>query len=292
MLQEGLHSRSGLVRKGCALVLRGPKRLARQWARDDDFARMPPVLANSFPKSGTHLLDQIVAALPDRRNFGSFLASQTSSFQFRLRSESETCALVRELVPGELIRGHLWHSPGVATALRAMHAVHYLILRDPRDVVVSEAHYLRTGNRWHKLHPYFRDAESLGDAITLCIRGLDHVAPELGFYDVGRRVAQFEGWLGREDVCQLRFEELISEGRNEAIKRMIRFYEASAQGQIDVDRLCRRMEESILPDKSHTFRSGKSGDWRTVFSDSHRKLFKSVAGSALVRLGYENSDNW
>ena len=51
--------------------------------------------------------------------------------------------------------------------------VHYFIYRDPRDVVVSEAHYLRDMNRWHRLTPYFRKFESIDDAIMLSINGLE-----------------------------------------------------------------------------------------------------------------------
>jgi hypothetical protein len=177
ILQSGLHSRNGVVRKGCALALRAPKTMARLAARPADFDRTPPVLANSFPKSGTHLLDQIVAALPDRRNFGEFLSSMTSSFQFRRRSAASTNRVISRFVPGELVRGHLWHSAPAAEALAAVRAVHYLIIRDPRDVVVSEAHYLKSINRWHKLHPFFRATASVEDAVSLSIAGLTEARP-------------------------------------------------------------------------------------------------------------------
>ena len=40
--------------------------------------------------------------------------------------------------------------------LAKKNVVHYFVYRDPRDVVISEAHYLREMNRWHRLAPYFR----------------------------------------------------------------------------------------------------------------------------------------
>src|SRR4249919_1382580 len=106
-LQDGLSSRNGFVRKGSRALLAVPKWL-RSWSVDDKtLAARPPVLANSFPKSGTHLLVQILEGLPDRLNYGAFLGSETSSFQLRERSAGNTCNFIHGFVPGEIIRGHL-----------------------------------------------------------------------------------------------------------------------------------------------------------------------------------------
>ena len=50
--------------------------------------------------------------------------------------------------------------------------------------------------------------------------------------------------------------------------------------------------EAIQPKKSHTFRSGKTGGWKQHFTDEHKDLFKEVAGDLLVRLGYEQDNDW
>ncbi|HEX6961978.1 MAG TPA: sulfotransferase domain-containing protein [Lacipirellula sp.] len=292
MLQSGLHSRNGLVRKGCALALQAPKKLAQAQSRGADLERLPPVFANSFPKSGTHLLDQIVAALPERRNYGTFLSSQTSSFQFRRRSDAEIRRIIAGFVPGEIVRAHLWYSPAAAESLAERRAVHYLIIRDPRDVVVSEAHYLRSINRWHKLHPYFRAAASIEDAISLSIRGLGSTDARREYPHIAQRFAQYEPWLNHPEVCVVRFETLMGPQRDETLLRMIRFYGDRAKAAIDLDRLLPRLTESIAPSRSHTFRAGKAGGWRQSFTDVHRELFKELAGQTLIRLGYESDSNW
>ena len=90
-LREGLSSRNGFVRKGARAALFVPKWL-RSWSvGPEDLAARPPVLANSFPKSGTHLLAQIIDGLPHRVNYGAFLGSETSSFQLRERTAENTC---------------------------------------------------------------------------------------------------------------------------------------------------------------------------------------------------------
>lgn len=39
-------------------------------------------------------------------------------------------------------------------------------------------------------------------------------------------------------------------------------------------------------------RSGKSGEWRSHFTDAHRQAFKEMYPAVLVRLGYEKDVDW
>ncbi len=170
-LQNRLTSRNGLVRKGAAIALRVPK-----WWHDlrihrDAYSSSPPIFANSFPKSGTHLLLQIVEGFPNTSNYGEFLSSMTSSFLFRRRSPENAGRVISKFLPGEIIRGHLFFNPANAADLKRNNTVNYFIYRDPRDVVVSEAHYLRSMNRSHRLAPYFRELSSIEAAIELSITG-------------------------------------------------------------------------------------------------------------------------
>jgi hypothetical protein len=81
------------------------------------------------------------------------------------------------LVSGELVRAHLHHSPEAERAAAEQGIAHFFIYRDPRDVAVSEAHYLRSMNRWHKLHPHFKRLPSFDQALSLCIEGLECRGP-------------------------------------------------------------------------------------------------------------------
>jgi sulfotransferase 6B1 len=292
MLEHGLHSKNGLVRKGCAFALRAPRKLAQQRSREADFVRMPPVLANSFPKSGTHLLDQIVEALPARRNFGAFLGSHISSFQFRLRSERNTLNYIRGIVPGELVRAHLFHSPRTAQALRERNIVHYFIYRDLRDVVVSEAHYYRSINRWHRLHAAFRDAPSLSDAIMLAIEGVPDPSGRIYYPDIGARFRCYEPWIGSPAVFAVKFEDLTSDSSAAQIKAMMKHYLAFADQSADAEELTRKALCHVAPEKSHTFRQGRKGGWRESFNEAHRDAFKRLAGSILIERGYESNNEW
>jgi sulfotransferase 6B1 len=292
VLSRGLSNRSGLVRKGCALALRVPKWVRRLRTTQQDYLDGPPVLANSFPKSGTHLLDQIVTGLPGRTNFGAFLASMTSSFQFRERTVRSVKRFLAGIVPGEIIRGHLFYDDAYLADLARKNVVHYFIYRDPRDVVASEAHYLREMNRWHRLSPYFHRLPSLEDAISLCINGFDPPIPELYFPNIRERFCRYERWLGYDNCLPVRFEELRSDELPNVVRRMAEFYAARTTTLFDVDECSAAMRRAIAPERSHTFHRGIKGGWREKFTPEHRRRFAELAGELLIRLGYETDDSW
>jgi sulfotransferase 6B1 len=291
-LKSGLSSRNGFVRKGTAAALRVPRLWHGLRARAEDYRAAPPVLANSFPKSGTHLLFQIADGLPNSTNFGVFLASMTSSFRFRERSPENASGVIRGFVPGEVVRGHLFFHPQNAADLHDKNAVHYFVYRDPRDVVVSEAHYLRGMNRWHRLAPYFSKLGSMDEAIMLSIKGFDPPVAGIEYPNIAERFARYAGWLNRDDCLAIRFEDMASGGRPEAMRRMAEFYAAHCSAPVDVDGCVRAMASSIAPQKSHTFRSGKKAGWQQEFTSEHRRVFDELAGDLLIELAYEPSHDW
>jgi hypothetical protein len=292
LLNSGLHSPNGFVRKGSSFLLNAEKRLTRRRINRDDFALKPPVLANSFPKSGTHLLDQIAAALPDRVNYGAFLGSHISSFQYRLRTPESTLNFINSTVPGELVRAHLHWAPEYDAALESHNVVHYFIYRDLRDVVVSSSQYLRYMTRWHRLSRHVRALATDEDSIRFFITGLDGGAPGTLFPHLAERFREYEGWLSCPHVYAVKFEHLVGERRDETLTEMVEFYAARARHPIDVADTVARVRESIAPEKSHTFRSGQRGGWQKAFTSSLKDEFKRVAGDLLIRLGYEPNNDW
>lgn len=286
-LTDALHSQSGLVRKGSALLLQVPKRVVRMRARPADYQSRPPILVNSFPKSGTHLLDQIVGAIPNCRNYGEFISSMTSSFRFQTRTPAQCSRMLKATTPGELVRAHIFYSAEVDQAIRELQFVHFFIYRDPRDVVLSESHYLRTINKWHRLHPFFRDAPTLEDAISLSISGLPDLAPDIDYPDIRTRFERYATWIEKTDVLAVRFEDLISDRRGATLLQIAQYYANRSGTPVDVEQLVQAMQTSIDPQRSHTYRKGSSGGWRSKFTEEHCRLFEEIAGDIVRRYGFD-----
>ena len=291
-LREGLSHKNGVVRKASVAFLGIPRFVARWQNSSQLLKRRPPILANSFPKSGTHLLAQIAEGLTEDTNFGAFLASQVSSFQLRERSRESTLRFIRGFVRGEVVRGHLYFAPEFAAALQEMNAVNYFIYRDPRDVVVSEAHYLREMNRWHRLHRYFSRTQSIEEAILLSINGFNPPIAGISYPNIAERFARYEGWLSCETCLPVRFEDLVSENREAVLKQITDHYLAHTVGGPDAGVALERAKSKIAPEKSHTFRSGRKAAWQREFTPALRRRFGELAGDLLIRLGYEHDLNW
>jgi hypothetical protein len=291
-LGQLLSSKSGVVRKAAAAALRLPRAWRGIRATDRDYYQTPPVLADSFPKSGTHLVNQIVDGLPNCTNYGAFLASMFSSFQFRERSVENVNRFIRGIVPGEVVRAHLFYHPDNAAALRKKNLVHFFVFRDPRDIVVSEAHYLREMNRWHRLHRHFAALASIEEAISLSITGFVPPLAGIEYPNIAARFARYAGWLKSNECLAIRFEDLVSDQQPAVIRRMAEYYSQHCATPIDVEACAAAMASSIAPSKSHTFRSGKKAGWAREFTAEHRRLFDSIAGDLLIQLGYETNHEW
>lgn len=228
----------------------------------------PKVFATSIPKAGTHLRERSLCLHP--RLHRSLNAKV-------LEGDPE---IVDELLgrtrPGQVVVGHVNHSQKIEDVITANRAVSLFIVRDPRDIVVSHAHYIKNfkGHEWHHMAAGRPDLES---RIRLFIEG-DESA---GIEPIGEVLESFSGWLDRADVV-VRFEELVApEARARSIARLFEGLDMP----LDYGRLGRIATRIVSP-VSVTFRNGRSGEGRQRFDDELERLYLQSAGPYLERFGY------
>ncbi len=80
------------------------------------------------------------------------------------------------------------------------------ILRDPRDVAVSQLHYIKRLKK-HPIHEAFMGLPSDSERLMLCIRG-----GELGerrMLSLDERYRRFSGWAEDGGSVVVRFEDLV-----------------------------------------------------------------------------------
>ncbi len=170
-----------------------------------------------------------------------------------------------------------------------MRSALYFIYRDPRDVVVSHVHYVTEIEPNHVHHAYYQSLPDFDARLNTSILG----RPEMGdlFPDIRGRFEPFLGWL-RPEVCVLKFEDFIQH-RETTLDRILTHAEQRGFTlRMPRAEALRTLSDSINPQKSPTFRSGKVGGWRGKFTDAHTRLFKETVGDLLVRLGYEEDADW
>lgn len=282
-----------------ALLARLARRQVRRWQtlvhwRRFSFTGVPALFANSFPKSGTHLLTQVLhgfTRLGPAVDSGLPAIVTYEGNTGRERPAADILADLERLLPGDIAYGHLHALPDAANRLCQPYFAAYFILRDPRDVVVSHVHYVTEIETNHIHHKYYtQELSDFDQRLKTSILGLPD--EQIPFPDIYSRFAPYLGWLERPEVLTLHFEDFLQDRKHtleivfdHAVRRGFptTLNRADAAGVL---------AESIDPGQSPTFRSGKAGTWRAQFSPQNKDLFKDVAGDLLIRLGYERDRNW
>jgi hypothetical protein len=258
----------------------------------------PILLGISFPKSGTHLLDQILLGFsresPFSRRLHSFYAEYEGE-SGRKRSPEQAAHWLESLRPRDIASAHLFARPEVLARVCTPAFVPYFIFRDPRDVVVSHVFYVTEMEPDHVHHAYYQSLTDFNARLKVSILGRPDADVE--FPDITGRFAPYLGWLDQPSVMKIHFEDLIND-RAGALNRIIDHFLARVPLQAPRSTRARKgillesLELSINPGKSPTFRSGKTGEWKKHFHEEHKKIFKDVAGDLLIRLGYEEDNSW
>ncbi len=278
-------------------------RLGRRWLRRLAAQRrfpnipmqdLPALFGNSFPKSGTHLLTQILAGFSTlgpvvESGLPPVLTFVGETGQPRLLS-----AILADLArfePGDIGYGHLHALPEIVTALCRQGVASYFIYRDPRDVVVSHVFYVTDINNRHVHHDYYSNSLSTFEQrLEVSILGRpDFQNP---FPDIRSRFEPYLPWLDSKEVCSLRYEDLLTDTQREVVRI---FDHAVSRGFVyrgQSSTAVKTLQRAIKPSASPTFRSGGSGAWKQHFTPKTKKLFKDVSGDLLLRLGYEPNQNW
>lgn len=182
------------------------------------------------------------------------------------------------------------------------------IIRDGRDVEVSWVHH-----KWRRSADQ-DGAQVLGPA-EVERRDAYYSTPqkvtELGIFDqaeLRRRARLWSEIIGGatedgpkllgDNYTEVKYESLLADTAKE-LKRLLIFL--GAESSDDAVRQCvekvrferltggrQRGEE----DPSAALRKGIAGDWKNVFTEEDRQIFKEEAGNLLVKLGYEKDNDW
>lgn len=303
------------------------------------------IVANSIPKSGTHLLDRLLLVLGfDQIDFGGIRPHPVGSERFPvterraratlgLRSPENVMGIGSHLVyggrfagaqeflrtrgkekvtvgvdfpeclsrgwlkrrlgkvpEGGFVTAHCLYTPELASLFEEEAMKTVCILRDPRDVVVSQLHYIKQHTR-HIVHEPFMSLPDDHRRLATLIRG-----GELGEFEIlslKERYRSFSGWSEDPSTVVVRFEDLVGEkggGSPEAQRTAVKRVAEHLGLEADEKTLERTNAELFGTGK--TFRRGMIGGWREEFSREHAETAREIVGPLLVELGYEADLDW
>ena len=255
-------------------------------------AKTPAVLGNAMPKSGSHLIIQVLQGLV---RLGPFV---NPGFPPVNRDEAN-CKLPDEAILDNILRmrhgdigyGYLQARQPFIEALTRPGLANVFVYRDPRDMIVSHVFYATEMYAGHGMHDYYTEVlGSMEERINTAIRGVEEDGAELS--SVREKYLNYLGWLDVPGVLYLRFEDLIQD-QDQALGSLLEYLEnrgfrsgSSRQEAIGT------LKSAIAPRKSGTYRKGQPGNWREHFTPANKILFKEVAGDILIQLDYERDNNW
>jgi hypothetical protein len=264
---------------------------AARWKRLK-FDDAPPVFGNAKPKSGSHLLLQVLAGLCEVAPYKYVEAEPVRTLRKdgARRTSDQILADLRRLPPAVIGWGYLDATPENVAFLCRPGRVNFFIYRDPRDLLVSQVYFATEMHAEHGMHAHYQSLPDFGARLAVAITGIDRDGAKM--VGVKERYAGVFRWLEQQHVLCLRFEDLIDR-RDATLNAMLDEVEQTGfKLPTPRERALAVLVEAIQPGRSHTLRSGRTGGWREHFTAEHKTLFKDVAGDLLVQLGYEKNNDW
>jgi len=264
---------------------------AWRWGRGE-LAQSPAVLGNAMPKSGSHLIIQVLHGLVRVGPFinPGFPPVNRGEDNSKL-PDAEVLDNIQRMRPGDIGYGYISASEPFIPALTDPGRATIFVYRDPRDMIISHIFYATQMYPGHWMRRYYTETlANMEERIAAAIQGVKEPGSELT--DIRRRYEGYLGWLEQPRVLNLRFEDLIL--NQQATFTCILDYIESRGGRLRLDRqqALEALVAAVAPRKSGTFRKGQPGGWREHFTPANKALFKERAGDLLIRLGYESSYDW
>lgn len=244
----------------------------------------PKVIINSIPKAGTNLADNLFLRLPKLRFSGKRTIRKLT------HNIEETIHEIGKMSKGVYHLAHIEYDNTIDTALSISDVKMILIIRDPRQIIVSHYKYVTEIDTNHKTHDFFKGLESDKERINIILKGQENIVKP--FHELIQNYAE---WQKSKNVLTIKYEDLVgpngggtTEAQKEAILKIGEFIKISlSKNQIN------DLTSQIYNPKSPTFRKGQLDGWRSHLNEEHCATIKnSIVGLWMIENGYEQNNDW
>src|SRR5690349_678203 len=174
------------------------------------FNDVPPTFGNSKPKSGSHLLLQILNGFTQIIPFRYVDADpiRTIEKEGRRKTNAEIVRELKSISRGVIGWGYVEATSENVAFLCQSGRVNYFIYRDPRDMLVSQVFFATDMQEGHGMHEYYKSLPDFGERLKIAITGIDRDG--LYMVNVKQRYDGVFQWLEQKNVMCIRFEDLIN----------------------------------------------------------------------------------
>lgn len=238
-------------------------------------------MANSLPKAGSHLLERALCAHPR-----IYRAPVRTLHRRSMTGPGDLTAYLSRLRPNQMLLTHLEFSQERANSIHSSGVRFVFLIRDPRDIVVSQAHFV-AGRPQHAHYETFAAEPSLKERMRLVIQGHQ----SLGYPSLRSRLSSYMGWLDSESLV-VRYEDIIGAaggGDDKTQQVVLRRVFDHLHLPLDDAQLNQLATRTFSP-SSPTFRRGTTQQWRQNFDEEIAALYKASVGDLASRYGYSVSE--
>lgn len=265
------------------------KRVLFSFLRSFTFSKLmgrfygPKVFANSIPKSGTNLLENVFYYMPVIRYSGF------RTLRKHTHSKEEILNKIASLRSGTYQMGHVDFDSDIMGKLNSCSFKSIIMIRDPRQIIVSHYKYVSYIDTNHPTYSYFKNLSDDNERLMSVIDGVPDIVESIG--DV---LKSYEGWITEHKILVVKFEDLIGElGGGSKSKQLETIKNISKHIGIKLsDSLLNQISEKIYDNKSPTFRQSSIDSWKNEFSFEQKNILKNRFGDWLIKYGYEKNFNW
>ncbi len=282
---------------------------------------------NSIPKGGSNLLSKVVSLFPNV-DFSQIVISKPDSLENLpsgnmgmlsvgrngyLGKESEWHSMAKvpigvdwpimenlekiffiltRLRNGKYAMGHVPHSSNLSQLLSIMGIKTFLILRDPRDIVISHAFFVSKNpyNTCYKLYKHLSTHERIMTSIVGISEDKDF---GIKILNIKERIESLFPWMHSNNNCTVFFEQLVGpQGLGSLDMQHQELTKISSHLGFNYSHQEIENLASKIFGGTETFRKGEIGDWKNHMSNEHKDVCKEMIGQILIDLGYEKDFEW
>jgi hypothetical protein len=164
-----------------------------------------------------------------------------------------------------------------------------LLVRDPRDVIVSFYHHIMKRKGWPLATKFNRDGRWTQLPFD------EQVDKFLAFPENTPIDGIHSSLILLQDpnIFVVRFEDLVGArgGGSDELQLMTLMNLASFIGQPKTIEEIKAAAPRLFGG-TWTFRKGQIGEWKNFFKPGHLEILKSLIGREVIELGYESDFNW
>jgi len=228
------------------------------------------ILINSIPKSGTHLLENILCSYKDI--YRPLVKTLNKNNIYKLGPLNN---LFKKKYYGNLFLSHLSYEDYSKYLINRKNVKIIFLIRHPGAILIANIYYIKKEKK-HKFHNRFKNLD-----IPKCIDMVLNEKKENIFY---KNILSFNKWLNHKDILTIRYEDIIDSKlykKDNFFKNLFEFINITVDGDF-VNKIFENDFKSSL-----TYRK-KTKDWIEELNYEQLIKFKDIYKDILKIYGYSN----